>query len=183
VRACCGASSNLGERAPPYDCAPLVGYRSGRTGSPRKRVRVHALRGFKSHPHRVAVRLRSAGLPSSRCPPCLGVGNRGSPRIRHGDVRERPNRHAWKACDPARGPRVQIPPSPQQGPWKVRGDTCRLQNCEPAFAGEHDDRMRELRALCWRLSSEAGHARRGARGPLYRKPSIRRVDALSAARG
>jgi hypothetical protein len=32
-----------------------VGYRSGRTGSPRKRLRAHALRGFKSHPHRAQI--------------------------------------------------------------------------------------------------------------------------------
>ena len=38
-------------------------------------------------------------------------------------------------------------------------------------------------ACKWRLSSGVGRARRGARGPLYRKPSIRRADALSAARG
>ena len=28
-----------------------------------------------------------------------------------GEVRERFNRHAWRACDP-QGPRVRIPPSP-----------------------------------------------------------------------
>ncbi|MEA2509029.1 MAG: hypothetical protein QOG21_1111 [Actinomycetota bacterium] len=48
---CCAGSSRGSAPGPPYDCA-RVGYRSGRTGSPRKRVRVHALRGFKSHPHR-----------------------------------------------------------------------------------------------------------------------------------
>jgi hypothetical protein len=30
-----------------------------------------------------------------------------------GDVRERPNRRAWRARDPARGPRVQISSSPR----------------------------------------------------------------------
>lgn len=32
--------------------------------------------------------------------------------LRPGDVREWTNRHAWRACDLARGPRVQIPSSP-----------------------------------------------------------------------
>ncbi len=33
-------------------------------------------------------------------------------KIRLGDVRERPNRRAWRARGPVRGPRVQIPSSP-----------------------------------------------------------------------
>lgn len=39
-----------------------------------------------------------------------------------GDVREWTNRHAWRACDLARGPRVQIPSSPlPDSPGKLLG--------------------------------------------------------------
>src|SRR6478736_2663928 len=41
--------------------------------------------------------------PRVKMPPCEN---------RRGEVREWSNRHAWKACVPAMGPWVRIPPSP-----------------------------------------------------------------------
>jgi hypothetical protein len=49
-------------------------------------------------------------------------------KIRCGEVREWSNRHAWKACVPAMGPWVRIPPSPPyQGKVKIKRQ--KFQSC------------------------------------------------------
>src|SRR3989304_3624471 len=64
----------------------------------RKAVVAQVARGFESHP----LRCPDGGQSKSECD------------MMHGEVLERLNRHAWKACDRVTGPWVQIPPSPPQ---------------------------------------------------------------------
>jgi hypothetical protein len=57
-----------------------------------------------------------------------------------GDVREWTNRHAWRACDLVRGPRVRIPSSPPA--WGDRGSHERSAS-EPGAAPISSDWHRD----------------------------------------
>jgi hypothetical protein len=64
----------------------------------RKRIREHQYHDDK--PERSSCWSPDPGV---KMPPCEN---------QRGEVREWTNRHAWKACVPAMGPWVRIPPSP-----------------------------------------------------------------------
>ena len=102
------------------------------------------------NPHSLSRRARSAAsVPHQRPSIRARFGLNRPDILLDGDVRERPNRRAWRARDPARGPRVQISSSPplslrvgrpstrdSRAVWVLSGAE---RNGEPDFASHSRD--------------------------------------------
>ena len=93
-----------------------------------------------------------------------------------GEVREWTNRHAWKACVPATGPWVRIPPSAIET-CRVRLEQCACWNChrEPRrWDSNEGDAGRYSR---WRY--EGAGPQWGARRRDWECPNLRHVEGVT----